>query len=150
MRSAKRGLLVALVCFVAFLSTGRSVMSNGPAVQAVTIGPLTWKYSGYCNRLTLVIRDEGSGGLSRVIGTDDRCGASQYGAVSGSLHLNPDGSAGMGTNTYFPSGFTLSESCALNVNTGSGTCLDANGATNTITFGAFTDADRRLPARERR
>lgn len=151
MKLTVKSLLVVLGSVV-FLSGGRPVMTTGQMVASpVTAGPLTWKYSSYCNRITLLFHDEGSGGLSRVVGTDDRCGgATQLGAVSGSLHINPDGTAGLGTTTYFPSGTYVYEICTINVNTGNGTCLDSRGTTTTLTLGGLTSGDDRQRSRESR
>jgi hypothetical protein len=150
MKSVKS--LLVVLGSVVFLSGGRPAMTTGQMVASpVTVGPVTWKYGSYCNRITLVLRDEGSGGFSRAVGTDDRCGgATQLGAVSGSLHLNPDGTAGLGITTYYPSGTFVYDICALNVSTGNGTCLDSRGTTTTLVLGGLTSADDHQRSRESR
>lgn len=122
--------------------------SQGPVLQGVTIGPLTWGYTRFCNKQTLVLRDEGALGFTRVVGTNDRCGASQAAATYGSLHLNPDGTAGLGFVIEF-SAFPLHENCVLDTRTGNGTCIDHLGRSSGFVLGGLSAARTdQLPSME--
>jgi hypothetical protein len=62
---------------------------------AQTIGTFRWQMRSYCNLLTLTITQVG--GVYRVEGTDDECGAGRDRAsVAGLAFPNPDGNIGMG------------------------------------------------------
>ena len=66
-----------------------------------TLGTFRWQMRSSCNLLTLTVTQVG--GVYRVEGTDDECGAGRDRAsVGGLAFMNPDGSIGMGLTIVTP------------------------------------------------
>lgn len=136
----KRFIVMALVC----LWAGSLAM---PA-QAQSLGSFRWQLQPFCNVITVTVTQ--NGGVYRMEGTDDRCGAAQAASVIGTAFQNPDGSIGMGLNVVMaPDGQPQPVSATLSLSTMSGTWRDESGNTGAfvLTQGAGTGGSPRpLPA----
>ncbi len=66
------------------------------SASAQSLGTFRWQLQPYCNVLTVTVT--AVGGVFRLEGLDDRCGAAEASAVIGTAFLNPDGSVGLGFN----------------------------------------------------
>lgn len=60
---------------------------------AQVFGTFVWQTQPFCNRLALTLTNT-PGGFT-VAGTDDGCGAARKAGVTGTIVLNPDGTAGL-------------------------------------------------------
>jgi len=96
-------------------------------VSAQSLGTFRWQLRPYCNVVTLSVTQVG--GLYRVEGSDDRCGAVQAGSVIGTAFMNPDGTVGLGLNVISaPSGEPQPVAAAISLASLSGTW--SGGATS--------------------
>ena len=117
-----RDLLVALV-----LSAAVPAWS-----EAQPIGTFRWQLQPYCNVVTVAITR--NGGVYRLEGTDDQCGAGAgQASVIGTAFQNPDGTIGLGLNIVAsPGGAPSPVHATITLGTSSGTwradhTIDADG-----------------------
>lgn len=135
MTTIGRGLVAAIGVLVAL----------APA-DAQPLGTFRWQLQPYCNMVT--VRVTQVGGVYRLEGTDDRCGAAVSSSVIGTAFLNPDGSIGFGLNVVdAPGGQAQPVSARVALATLNGTWRDGHqGGAFTFTAGAGTGgAPRPLP-----
>ena len=116
--------------------------------DAQPLGTFRWQLQPFCNVVTVTVTQ--NGGIYRLEGTDDRCGAAQAASVIGTAFQNPDGSIGMGLNIVMvPDGQPQPVSATLSLSSMSGTWRDEAGHTGAFAFtpGAGTGGSPRpLPA----
>jgi hypothetical protein len=116
--------------------------------DAQPVGTFRWQLQPFCNVVTVTVTQ--SGGIYRLEGTDDRCGAAQAASVIGTAFPNPDGSIGIGLNIVMaPDGQPQPVSATLSLSSMSGTWRDEAGHTGAfvLTQGAGTGGGPRpLPA----
>ena len=94
--------------------------------QAQPLGTFRWQLQPYCNVVTVAVTQ--NGGVYRLEGTDDHCGATQSASVIGTAFLNPDGSVGIGLNVVSaPGGQPFPVSATLSLATLAGTWSDEGG-----------------------
>jgi hypothetical protein len=120
-----------------------------PLASSQTLGTFRWQMRSYCNLLTLTVTEVG--GVYRVEGTDDECGAGRDRAsVGGLAFMNPDGSIGMGLTIVTPSkGTPVHVTVEISLASLSGTWRTPNGDSGPFVFttGAPTvGSPRPLPA----
>jgi hypothetical protein len=72
------------------------VVAAAESADGQTLGTFRWQLQPYCNVLTLTVTQVG--GIYRLEGTDDRCGAASRSSALGTAFLNPDGTIGFGIN----------------------------------------------------
>jgi len=101
-------------------------------VGAQNIGTFRWQLAPFCNTLTLAVEQRGS--VYLLTGYDDRCGASVRSSASGTAHLNPNGTIGMGLAIVRPDGFSTETTVTISAATFSGTWADAYGGAGTFVF----------------
>jgi len=101
--------------------------------DAQSLGTFRWQLQPYCNVVTLSVTQVG--GIYRVEGTDDRCGAAQAASAIGTAFANPDGSIGIGLNIVAaPGGQTQPVSATLALATLNGSWRDEAGHVGTLAF----------------
>lgn len=98
-------------------------------VVAQPLGTFRWQLAPYCNVVTLYVVQQGAG--FTLTGTDDQCGGLVTAPASGTAHINPNGSIGIGLTTIRPDGITIATNVVLNPTTISGDWQDeySNGGT---------------------
>jgi hypothetical protein len=103
-------------------------------VTAQTLGTFRWQMQPYCNLLTLTVTQ--IGGVYRVEGTDDECGAGRDRAsVAGLAFPNPDGNIGMGLTIVTPAtGSAVHLTAEIALAGLSGTWRMANGDSGPFIF----------------
>lgn len=102
-------------------------------VLAQPLGTFRWQQQPYCNVVTVAVVQEG--GLYRLSGVDDQCGASTGAAVTGLALPNPNGTIGFGlTIVTTPGGTPLHLDASIAFPALSGTWRDSAGATGAWTF----------------
>src|SRR5262245_16165508 len=84
-----------------FAMVGVALMTAATA-SAQVLGTFRWQLAPFCNVVTLTVVQNGP--AFSLHGTDDQCGAPRFAAVSGSAHLNPDGTAGLAFTVMRPDG----------------------------------------------
>lgn len=112
-----------------------SLLLAVPAVgSGQPLGTFRWQMEPYCNVLTLAVTQVG--GLYRVEGTDDQCGAGRDRAsVTGLAFPNPDGGIGMGlTIVTAPGGGAVHVDAEVALAGLSGTWRVAGGGAGAFTF----------------
>lgn len=120
-----------------------------PAGDAVAqpIGTFRWQQQPYCNVLTLNVVQ--AGGVYRLDGYDDQCGAATRAAVTGLATPNPNGTIGLGLLVVTtPGGLPLHIDAGIQLSTVSGTWRDSTGATGAWAFvpgGGSGGAPRPVP-----
>jgi len=101
--------------------------------EAQPLGTFRWQLQPFCNIVTVSVTQ--NGGIYRLEGTDDRCGAAQAASVIGTAFVNPDGSIGIGMNVVTaPDGQPLPVFATLSLSTLSGTWRDEAGHTGPFAF----------------
>lgn len=108
-------------------------MLAASAASAQVVGTFRWQLAPYCNVVTLTVVQNGPVAFS-LHGTDDQCGAPQYAAVSGSAHLNPDGTAAIAFTVVRPDGLAMPASATINLTTLAGGWLDEWSTRGTFVF----------------
>ena len=118
-----------------------------PDVAAQSLGTFRWQLQPYCNVITVTVVP--SGGVYRLEGTDDQCGAAGGAASAiGTAFLTPSG-VGIGLNIVAaPGGVAMPVSAALSLSTLNGTWSDGSGNSGTFAFtpGAGTGGSPRPTA----
>lgn len=120
------------------------VVAIASAADAQSLGTFRWQLQPFCNVVTLSVTQVG--GIYRLEGTDDRCGAAQAASAIGTAFLNPDGSIGIGLNIVAaPGGQPQPVSATLALATLNGTWRDEAGQTRpfALTSGAGTGGSPR-------
>ncbi len=114
-------------------------------LSAQPLGTFRWQLQPYCNVLTVRVDD--AGGVFRLDGFDDQCGAPERAPAVGVATLNPDGSIGLGVHIVVaPEGRALSLDARVNPGDGQGTWRDSAGNAGRFALGAATGgAPRPLP-----
>jgi hypothetical protein len=114
------------------------------AATAQVIGTFRWQFQPYCNIVTVVVTQVG--GIYRLEGSDNQCGAPRAASVIGTAFPNPDGTIGLGfTIIAAPSGEAVQVDAAVSLPSANGTWRDSYGATGpfTLTAGAGTGGSPR-------
>lgn len=120
--------------FVSVLAAALAVAAAA-RVEAQVLGTFTWQTQPYCNRLALTLTS-GPNGFS-VIGLDDGCGAPRKAAVTGTIVINADGTAGLRLAVApADGGPAVDLSALISTATGSGSWADAFGNGGLLSFGA--------------
>ncbi|MCC7179129.1 MAG: tail fiber domain-containing protein [Acidobacteria bacterium] len=98
-----------------------------PAVAgAQSLGAFRWQLQPYCNVVTVNVTREG--GVYRLEGTDDLCGAGSAASAVGTAFVNPDASVGFGlTIVPAPNGSPVHIGATIQLSTLSGTWRDSAG-----------------------
>lgn len=118
-------------------------------VGAQPIGIFRWQLQPFCNVITVTVTQVG--GIYRLEGTDDLCGAgADQASVVGTAFVNPDSGIGFGLNVVSsPEGRPAPLSAEVSLATLSGTWRDGAGNTGPFVFtpGAGTGGSvRPVPA----
>ncbi len=96
------------------------------SAQAQPLGTFRWQLQPYCNIVTVAVTQ--NGGIYRLEGTDDQCGASVAASIVGTAFVNPDGTIGMGvTVVAAPGGQALPLSASISPVSLGGSWRDAGG-----------------------
>jgi len=110
-----------------------AIVTGASPAGAQELGTFRWRFAPFCNVVTLSVVQQ-PGEVYALTGFDDRCGASVRAAVSGTAHLNPDGTIGMGLTIIWPDGLSTRDAVVLN-STLSGTWTDtASGSGGAFTY----------------
>ncbi|MEZ5285001.1 MAG: hypothetical protein R2712_09380 [Vicinamibacterales bacterium] len=88
---------------------------------AQQVGTFRWQLQPFCNIVTVTVTQVG--GVYRLEGADDRCGASPRSSVIGTASVNADGSIGLGLNVVAPGGTAMPLSAVVSMATLGGTWL---------------------------
>lgn len=116
---------------------------------AQSLGTFRWQLQPYCNVITVTVTL--AGGVYRLEGTDDQCGAGRdLAAVQGLAFPNPDGTVGFGlTIVTPPSGTPVHVNVDIALATLNGSWRDSTGAAGTFTLtpGSATGGAPRPQAR---
>jgi len=103
-------------------------MVAATAAQAQPLGTFRWQLQPYCNIVTVAVTQ--NGGIYRLEGTDDQCGASASASIIGTAFVNVDGTIGMGLNVVSaPAGQALPVSASISLASLGGSWRDAGGNT---------------------
>lgn len=121
------------VSFSGFALALYGLMAATPA-SAQVLGTFRWQFAPYCNTVTLTIQQVG--GQFTVSGFDDMCGAARSAPASGTAHLNPDGTVGMGITVIRPDGVAVQHAAVFTPVSPTGTWSDDFGNSGTFAFGA--------------
>ena len=130
--------VLAAACAVAVVLFG-----NVTTARAQVLGTFRWQLQPYCNVLTMTVTQVG--GVYRVEGSDDVCGAGKSASAIGTAYLNPDGSVGFGISVVPPLGpaLQITASAALPALNGTWSDSEGNAGTFTFTSGAGTGGSAR-------
>lgn len=97
---------------------------------------LVWQTQPYCNRLALTLT--GAAGGFTVAGTDDGCGAVRKASVTGTIVVNPDGTAGLRVAVVSSEGGRAVDLWAtVSTANGTGSWSDGVGHSGTLVLGAY-------------
>ena len=120
-----------------------AILGSPAPAAAQVFGTLAWQTQPYCNRLVLTLTVT-PGGFTAV-GTDDGCGAPRKAAVTGTIVLNPDGTAGLRVTIAPTDGPRVVDLWAtVSAANGSGSWADSAGHSGTLALGGALAG---LPAR---
>ncbi len=103
-------------------------------VSAQVLGTFRWQFAPYCNTVTLTIQQVS--GQFTASGFDDMCGAARSAPASGTAHLNPDGTVGLGITVIRGDGISVHHSAVFTPVSPTGTWSDDFGNSGTFAFGA--------------
>lgn len=110
--------------------------------SAQSLGTFRWQTQPYCNVLTLTVTQQG--GLYKLDGFDDQCGAATKAPVSGTAVPNADGTLQFGLSIVTsPGGAAAHIAVPINVATLGGPWKDAAGNGGTFAFNARTGGNPR-------
>lgn len=109
------------------------------SASAQVIGTFTWQTQPHCNRISVVIAQQG--GVYQLAGTDDLCGAGTA-AVTGTA-VPTAGGVAMGLTIAYPGGQAAHLSSSVLLPSASGTWTDADGHTGGFILGAATNGTPR-------
>lgn len=121
----RRRFVSALIAFTPFVITASSASAD-------PIGTFRWRLAPHCNVVTLDAVSQAT--TITVSGIDDQCGAPVAAAVSGTAHVNPNGSISLSLLTTRPDGYTLASSVEIDLATLSGVWRDDSGNSGTFLF----------------
>jgi hypothetical protein len=111
----------------ALLMASLMAMAATGEVAGQPLGTFRWQLQPYCNVISVTVTQVG--GVYRLEGRDDRCGAAVTSSVIGTAFLNPDGSVGLGLNLVAaPGGQPHPVSARIALSTLSGTWNDAQAS----------------------
>jgi Chaperone of endosialidase len=109
---------------------------------AQSLGTYRWQTQPYCNVLTLTVTQQG--GLYRLEGFDDQCGAATTAPVNGTAVPNPDGTLQFGLSIVnSPGGVPTHIAVPISVATLGGPWKDASGRSGTFAFNTRTGGSPR-------
>ncbi len=131
-----------LACLAGLAGLGMTTSAS-----AQPIGTFRWQLQPYCNVVTVAVTQVG--GVYRVEGTDDHCGASTAGSAIGTAFVNPNGSIGLGINIVAaPGGAPVPVDATISLASLGGTWRDSGGHLGAFVFtpGAGTGGSPRPPA----
>lgn len=113
---------------VTFLAAGAATGA------AQSLGTFRWQLQPYCNILTVAVTQVG--GVYRIEGTDDQCGAGpSLASVQGIAYLNPSGTVGLGLSLVTaPGGAPVHIDANVLLTTLSGSWRDSTGGAGPFTF----------------
>jgi hypothetical protein len=118
---------------VSFLAIAGASLFDVSRLEAQPLGTYKWQLLPYCNLLTLSVTQ--NGGLYRLEGTDNQCGATTAAAVTGLAFQNANGTIGLGlTIVATPGAAPLAIDATISLATLSGTWRDSAGGTGTFLF----------------
>jgi hypothetical protein len=117
---------ILLVCLTALALPERSV--------AQPLGTFRWQLQPFCHVITVTVTHVG--GVYRVEGTDDQCGAGRdLASVQGLAFPNPDGTIGFGLTTVTtPGGAAVHIDAAITLASLNGTWRDSTGEAGDFVF----------------
>jgi hypothetical protein len=120
----------------------------GADIQAQSLGTFRWQLQPFCNVVTLAVTQ--NGGVFRLEGTDDQCGAGgDLASAIGTAFQNPDGTIGFGVNIVTtPGGAPFHVDAEITIATLGGTWRDSAGNMGAfvLTPGAATGGTPRPPS----
>ena len=95
-----------------------------------------WQTQPFCNRLTLTLTGTPAG--FTVVGTDDGCGAPRKATVTGTIVLNPDGTAGLRVSVVSSEGGRAVDLWAtVSTASGTGSWTDGVGHSGALVLGGY-------------
>ena len=110
-----------------------AILCSAAPVAAQT---LVWQTQPFCNRLTLTLTGTPAG--FTVVGTDDGCGAPRKATVTGTIVLNPDGTAGLRVSVVSSEGGRAVDLWAtVSTANGSGSWADGAGHSGALALGSY-------------
>jgi hypothetical protein len=108
-----------------FFGVGLMVL-GGVHASAQSIGTFRWQLQPFCNIVTIQVTQ--AGGVYRLEGSDDQCGAATVAPVVGVAVLNPTGSIALGLNhVTTPGGAPVHVDAVVTLPGASGTWRDSAG-----------------------
>lgn len=116
------------------LAIAIGLLGAAAETRAQDLGTYRWQLAPYCNTVTLQLTQANQ--IYRLEGYDDQCGGGVRAAVSGTAHLNPNGTLSFAVTTTRPDGLTISTSASITLPAVSGTWSDEYGNQGTFVFGA--------------
>jgi hypothetical protein len=119
--------------FVGILLLASVLMASAAHAQA-PLGTFRWQLEPHCNIVSVTVTQ--SGGVYRLEGTDDQCGAGgDLASAIGTAFLNPDGSVGLGLNVVStPGGAPVHVDATISVASLSGSWRDSAGNSGNLVF----------------
>ena len=118
------------------------------SVTAQPLGTFRWQLQPFCNVLTLSVTQ--NGGIYRLEGVDELCGATSPAAVVGIAHQKPDGTIGFGMTVLLqPGAMPLHITTTINVSSLSGTWEDDGGNSGNLAFNPTVAAGIPRPVTDR-
>ena len=119
-----------------FRVAGLAVMAAAFFGSPVAAQTLVWQTQPYCNRLALTLTRAADG--FTVVGTDDGCGAARKASVTGTIVLNPDGTAGLRLSVASSDGGRAVDLWAtVSTGNGNGSWADGVGHNGALALGSY-------------
>jgi len=111
-----------------------ATLAIAPLADAQPLGTFRWQLQPYCNIVSVSVTQ--NGGVYRLEGTDDQCGAGNVSASAiGTAFTNPSGSIGFGLNIVAaPGGASANVDATIAIATLNGTWRDGFGNNGTFVF----------------
>jgi hypothetical protein len=109
------------------------LLAGVTSASAQSLGVYRWQVQPYCNVVSLAVTQVG--GVYRLEGTDDQCGAATQASVIGTAFPNANGSIGFGLNIVAaPGGVPTHVDATITLPGLSGTWRDSAGASGSFVF----------------
>ncbi|MGE0463885.1 MAG: hypothetical protein AB7Q16_21170 [Vicinamibacterales bacterium] len=107
---------------------GLALWCSATPAAAQSLGTFRWQLLPFCNVVTVAVTQ--IGGVYRLEGTDNQCGAATQASVIGTAFLNPNGSIGLGfTVVTTPGAAPLAVEVSISPSTLQGEWRDSGGRT---------------------